>query len=351
MEVLVHAWCSFEESTINYDPSVSNDPKDAMLRASVLRNLRNLRNALPSYNRVVTRSESKPATDAPVRTLQTTLLARLPWLVHGFSTRTGGHSSAFGGRALNLGFTPADSRAAVELNRTAFLTSLGAVDARGQPWPLVTLRQTHSNIIHCVDRTPEHAATADGVVTRTPGLLLAVQTADCLPILLVDSERRAVGAFHAGWRGTLARIVEKGVAEMRRRFGTEVQHIHAAIGAGIGRCCYEVGGEVREQFASQFDYGADLFEEVLVSDPIREKYPLLFMTARPPGHSDFGPKLHLDLVAANHRQLLDVGLPEANIEALGLCTACRTDLFFSYRAEHGPTGRLMGAIGLPVSTT
>lgn len=184
------------------------------------------------------------------------------------------------------------------------------------------------------------------MVTNRPGLVLGVQAADCLPILIADPVHKAIGAFHAGWRGTLARIVEKGVGAMRLHFGSDPERLLAAIGPGVGSCCYSVGGELRAEFESQFDYAEELFHKVFESDPVRERYPLLFMTARAPGHSDLGPQLHLDLVKANRRQLMSAGLKEWNVTALSLCTACNVKLLFSYRAERGQTGRLMGAIGI-----
>jgi len=184
------------------------------------------------------------------------------------------------------------------------------------------------------------------MVTDTPGLVLAVQTADCLPIILVDRKRRAVGVFHAGWRGTVKRIVEKGVGEMRKHFESDPRNLVAAIGPGVQGCCYEVGEEVRAKFEAQFAYASSLFRQVKESDPVREKYPLLFLTARAPGHSELPVKLFLDLVEANRRQLLDAGVMSKNIEAVGPCTACHTELLFSYRAEKGITGRMMAAAGI-----
>ncbi|HKN36157.1 MAG TPA: peptidoglycan editing factor PgeF [Terriglobales bacterium] len=272
-------------------------------------------------------------------------LEGIPWLVHGFSTRVGGFSKLYGGNALNLGFTKADSRADVERNRDAFLKSVGAGN-REKLWPLITVRQVHSDLIHRVRGVPEHPMVGDGLVTNTPGVLLAIETADCLPVLLIDTKRRAVGVFHAGWRGTIKRIVEKGVGEMRRSFGSQPKDMRAAIGPGIHKCCYEVGDEVRSKFESQFAYAADLFHEIKESDPIREKYPLLFLSARPPGHSELPRELFLDLVEANRRQLRSVGVPATNITASELCTSCRQDWLFSYRAEQGNTGRLLGVAGI-----
>ena len=277
-------------------------------------------------------------------------LDRLAWLVHAFSTRLGGVSRAYGGDTLNLGFTKHDSRAAVERNRELFLKELGVANGR-KSWPLVTLRPIHSDLIHRVDRMrvdriPEQPLAGDGMVTDTPGLLLAVQTADCLPIIVADRKRRAVGVFHAGWRGTVKRIVEKGVGEMRKHFGSDPRDLVAAIGPGIRGCCYEVGEEVRTTFEAQFAYAGSLFREVKESDPVREKYPLLFLTARAPGHSEWPVKLFLDLVEANRRQLLDAGVLAKNIDTMALCTACHTELLFSFRGEKGVTGRLMGAAGI-----
>jgi hypothetical protein len=268
----------------------------------------------------------------------------LPWLVHGFSTRVGGFSRAYGGHALNLGFTKQDSRAAVEKNRAVFLEKLSI--GGNHPWPIVTLRQIHSDLIHFVDRVPEQSLVGDGLVSATPGLLLAIQTADCLPVIVADIRNRAVGVFHAGWRGTVKRIVEKGVGAMRLYFGSKPRDLMAVIGPGVHNCCYKVGEEVRENCYSQFEYAASLFHEVKESDPVREKYPLLFLTARAPGHSTLPVNIFLDLVEANRRQLLDAGVMAKNIEALPFCTSCRTDLLFSYRAEKGITGRLMGVVAI-----
>jgi purine-nucleoside/S-methyl-5'-thioadenosine phosphorylase / adenosine deaminase len=287
---------------------------------------------------------------APLRSRH---LEQLPWLVHGFSTRVGGFSRAYGKRDLNLGFTKDDSRAAVERNREAFLKKLGAVTrSRKGPslWPLITLRQIHSDIIRYIESVPDltdkEPLTGDGIITATPGLLLAIQTADCLPVIVVDTRRHAVGVFHAGWRGTVKRIVGKGVGEMVRCFGSRPRDLKAAIGPGIQGCCYEVGEEVRTKFESQFSYAVSLFRELKESDPVREKYPLLFLTARAPGHGELPPKIFLDLVESNRRQLIAAGVPKKGIETSPLCTNCHPELLFSYRAEKGKTGRMMGVAGI-----
>jgi polyphenol oxidase len=280
-------------------------------------------------------------------------LSALPWLVHGFSTRRGGFSRAYRKGDLNLGFTKADAAAAVKRNRAAFLQQVEAVNrkrSRGREgaifWPIITARQVHSDIVHIVDSVPSEPIAGDGLLTTTPGLLLAIQTADCFPVILVDIRRRAIGVFHAGWRGTAKRIVEKGVGEMLARFGSRVRDLRAAIGPGIQGCCFEVGEEVRTNFESQFDYASELFHEVKESDPVREKYPLLFLTARAPGHGELPTKIFLHLAEANRRQLLAAGVVAKNIEVSTLCTKCNNDLLFSYRAEKGKTGRQMAVVGI-----
>src|SRR5574340_1591494 len=113
-------------------------------------------------------------------------LTAIPWLVHGFSTRCGGVSQAYGGNTLNLGMTPQDTRDSVEQNRALFQQAMGAVDGDGRPWPMVIVRQIHSGVVHHVQERPRQVLAGDGLITDRPALLLTVRTADCLPILLVD---------------------------------------------------------------------------------------------------------------------------------------------------------------------
>lgn len=280
-----------------------------------------------------------------MQVLQAPALKRIPWLVHGFSTRPGGSSIAYGGHTLNLGFTKDDAREHVERNRKNFLMAAGAATGRN-PWPLVTTRQVHSDVINVVLSPKPGALVGDGLVTNVPEIALGILVADCFPVLLVDQKNKAVGAFHCGWRPTVKRMVEKGLGIMRYEYGTRAEDVHAVTGAGIQSCCYEVGEELKEEFESQFSYAAELFHDVQDSDPVREKYPLLFMNMRAPGHGDLCIKLHLDLREANRRQLLELGVPEKNISALDDCTACDTRKLFSHRAEKGKTGRMLAVVGI-----
>jgi YfiH family protein len=294
----------------------------------------------------IEKRRSRPAA-SEIQIIRAANLSALPGVVHGFSTRSDGYSAAYGGAQLNLGFTASDTRQAVERNRRSFIRGVARRE-RSLP-PLITLRQIHSGLVHIFrskDRVPKFQLKGDGIITSRKDVLVAIQVADCVPILVADVKRGTVGAFHAGWRGTAKRIVERGVGSMRAVFGSHAEDLRAAIGPCIHSCCYAVGDEVIDEFQSQFSYADELFSEVYDRDPIKEKYPLLFLTARAPGHSNVGPQTHLDLVEANRRQLLAAGIPENHIWAAEECTSCRTDLLFSHRAEAGYTGRMMGAIGI-----
>jgi YfiH family protein len=277
-----------------------------------------------------------------VQVMESRALARLGWLVHGFSTRPGGASEIEGKPALNLGFTEWDERTRVEANRKKFLAAL---DARKMP--LVTLRQFHSDAIHLAGAPIAEPPNADALITSTPGLLLGVQTADCVPILLVDTRRRVVAAIHAGWRGTLARIAVKTLGRMRMEFGTSSRDIVAALGPSIGRCCFEVGPEVAQAFSTQFPPAADWFDgpfEQLAHG--EEPLWLPWLTMMPPGHVPPPPRVQLDLRASNRWQLIDAGVPGKQIDVSDACTVCQADLLFSYRREGAKAGRMMASIGM-----
>lgn len=259
-----------------------------------------------------------------------------PWLRHGFSVRNGGVSTVYGGNSLNLGWTKEDNPANVAANRLRFLEACGGGSPEGA---LVTVRQIHSATVWPVREqdgaregkleTSESKAVleGDGLMTGLPGVMLGVQTADCVPVLVADVKRRTVAAFHAGWRGTVARIVEHGIAKMQAEYSSRLEDLIAAVGPSIGACCYPVGDEVRSAFGEQFSYADQLFR------------------------SGADGQAHLNLWEANRRQLLDAGVGEAKIAVVGVCTACARDengarRYFSYRAEHGVTGRMMSVVGM-----
>jgi YfiH family protein len=277
-----------------------------------------------------------------LQVLESRAFAKLGWLVHGFSTRPGGVSLLGGKQALNLGFTDWDDAERVAANRSKFLAALAARKMR-----LITLRQIHSDVIHVAAPHVADVPTGDALAAQIAGLLLGVQTADCVPILLADWRRRVVAAIHAGWRGTLARIAMKALGRMRMEFGTHTRDVVAALGPAIGRCCYEVGPEVAQAFAAQFPSAADWFDGPFVQLAHGEEPLWLpWMTMMPPGHVPPPPRVQLDLRAANRWQLLDAGVPEGQIDVSDFCTACRTDILFSYRGEGVKTGRMLAVIGV-----
>jgi hypothetical protein len=220
---------------------------------------------------------------------------------------------------------------------------------------VVGLRQIHSDIIHVVGSADvaqgERAPQGDALITREPGVLLVVQTADCIPILLADTKHRAIAAIHSGWRGTAQRVAEKTLGRMLMEFGTRPQDVIAAIGPGIGGCCYEVGHEVVKEFAAKFPNAREWFAGPFDSLENGDNDPnwLPWLTMRPPGHAPTPPRVQLDLIAANRAILTSAGVAPDKIQSSDFCTSCRTDLFFSYRRER-TTGRMMAAIGIRTET-
>jgi len=206
--------------------------------------------------------------DAVYRTEE---LDRLPWLLHGFGTRVADIPSRFS--------------------------------------QLATLKQIHSSECIAAGGRAGELGRGDALLENSPGSVVAVKTADCIPILLADERRRAVAAVHAGWRGTAAEIARRAVEQMGERFGTAPGNLHAAIGPGIGACCYEVGPEVAERFG-------------LVG------------------------RTHLDLTEINREQLLDSGVTAGRIYASRLCTMCLGAEFHSFRRDREAAGRLYSFIGI-----
>jgi polyphenol oxidase len=270
--------------------------------------------------------------------LQLAPLAKIPWLVHGFSTRPGGTSVLDGKKVLNLGFMEWDSREAVTENRRLFQSAVAAKDAA-----LLPLKQIHSDVVHLFLTPAADPPKGDASLTNAPGPLLGVQTADCVPILLVDPKKHVVAAVHAGWRGTLARIAQKTIGRMQLEFGCKPADLLAALGPSIGPCCYEVGVELVTKFTAQFADAHDYFDEPRTGD---EPNPIQWLNMAPPGHQPPPKSVHLDLRKANRSQLIASGLRPNNIYSTDLCTACRTDLFFSYRREGPLSGRLMSVVGI-----
>jgi YfiH family protein len=239
--------------------------------------------------------------------LRSEAIDRIPGLVHAFSTRRGERND------FSLG--PANSpNPMIQMNRARFIAAISAAG-----WPIIKLKQVHSNIVVDVSDTSAagEAAEGDAAITALPGVMLGVQTADCVPILIADRQARAVAAVHAGWRGTAAGIAEATVQRLAAKFEIDPGNLVAVIGPHIGPCCYEVGEDV----ATQIDPAA---------------------IVRMPEFS----KPHIDLAAANLAQLVRSGIPGLQIETSSLCTKCRDDLFHSYRRDGKTMGHMLSVIGI-----
>ena len=265
--------------------------------------------------------------------LHSETLDHIPGLVHAFSTRRAERND------FSLG--PADSpNPMIQMNRARFLAAIGAPG-----WPIIKLKQIHSGTVVDVDDTSaaSEAVSGDAAVTALRGVVLAVQTADCVPILFVDPKKRVVAAVHAGWRGTLARIAQKTIGRMQLEFACKPADLLAALGPSIGPCCYEVGVELVTKFTAQFADAHDYFDEPRTGD---EPNPIQWLNMAPPGHQPPPKNVRLDLRKANRSQLIASGLRPTNIYSTDLCTACRTDLLFSYRREGPLSGRLLAVVGI-----
>jgi YfiH family protein len=237
-----------------------------------------------------------------------------------FSSRLGGVS---GGpfATLNLGGAVGDDPAAVACNRQRFAAAVGF-----RPEAVARLRQVHGADVVAVDR-PGDAGSGDALCTDVPGVVLAVAVADCAAVYLVDLRRRAVALCHAGWRGTVADVAGRAVAELGRRYGSRPEDLWAAISPAIGPCCYEVGESV---------IGA-----------LRAAVPWAEAVLRPAPEAPAGSaRARLDLWEANRLRLRDAGVPDAQVHVAGVCTACDAPRLFSHRRDRGRTGRMEAVLWL-----
>jgi YfiH family protein len=243
------------------------------------------------------------------------ILERTPAVRHLVTEKELGYSCGFS-MALHTG----EDAEAIGRNRTALAVAFG------EGYRFCGIRQTHSDRIHIAVH-PEgegweslsDAVEADAVITDLPQLVLTILTADCVPILLYDPVQRAIGAVHAGWKGTEAEIVIQTIRKMQMQYGSDPRDIIVAIGPAIGQCCYEVGGEVAEHFMG--------YAGAVIEGNIAGKY-------------------QLDLKRVNQLQAEKAGISAEHIELTPLCTSCAKERFFSYRAEQGCGGRFVSAIAL-----
>lgn len=251
-----------------------------------------------------------------VKLIQSPLLSR-PGLAHGFTTREGGVSSGVF-ESLNLSRRDGEVADAVEQNRARVAAALGLAQ-------LVVARQVHGKTVLRLDSVPADgiAGEGDAMITNVPGIGLAAQTADCVPLLMFDPQNRAIAAVHSGWRGTVQEIARATLMAMQEAYGTRAENVLAAIGPSISQANYRVGPEVLEQFDALFSEAADLI-----------------------GPRDAEGGGHLDNSAAVRRQLIEAGVPPSAIWISDACTFADEYLFSCRRAKGGPFGGQAGVIGL-----
>lgn len=246
-----------------------------------------------------------------------------------FSTMREGGVSEGAYSHFNITHYCGDTPESVEQNRQLLCQKLGIHNNC-----LHLPRQTHSDVVYCIEddflkrNSEERQALLEGVdalITNLRGQCIGISTADCIPILLYDPIHQAIAAIHAGWRGTVARIVQKTIAAMNKAFGSEAENLKAIIGPGISQAAFEVGNEVYEAFQQA---GFPMAE-------IATQY-------KTPQSS----KWHIDLWAANFMQLEEVGLPLASIQVSGICTFTEHERFFSARRLGIESGRIFNGIML-----
>lgn len=230
-------------------------------------------------------------------------------VVHGFATRLGGVSTGPYAQ-LNLGVTRPDERQAVRENYRRFCAAIGA-DGNS----LVMTHQVHEDTIREASRgdvlddlLDPIGYEADGLITNQPGLCLTIYYADCIPVLLYDPVKKAIAAVHSGWRGTSLGIAPKAAAKMTALYGSDPADILAAIGPGIGPCCFETHDDVPTAMAARLGPGVTPF-------------------CKPLAHGKFA----VDLKGIIRWQLIQAGLTDRHVDTLALCTACHPELYWSHR--------------------
>jgi len=251
-------------------------------------------------------------------------LEKQPNLRHGFSTRLGGISEGIFA-SLNLASNREDKAENVYENFRRFCNAL-EIDCDD----MVFTDQKHEDKIRVVSAKDKGKGIVrardyqcvDSLVTNIPGIPLTAFFADCVPLFFFDPVKKAIGVAHAGWRGTWLKIGAKTVEALTRQYGSKPQDILAGIGPSIGPCCYVVGNEVADQFASAgfTKYGC-----------LKQNENGLFI---------------LDLQRANQQILLEAGLREENIVIADICTKCHKDIFFSHRGHEGKRGAMAAVIAL-----
>ncbi len=253
-------------------------------------------------------------------------LSQFDHLVHFVSTRRGGISEG-NFSALNIGFHVGDDNFRVLQNRRILADALGMDLLK-----CTFANQCHSANVAIVNDTgrgkgalekDSSLANTDGMITNVKNICLGVQVADCVPILLYDPQQQVIASLHAGWKGTLRKIVPEAIAKMVQHYGCMAENIYAGLGPSNGPCCYEVGEDVFREANTALGSVKGIIKPAATEG-----------------------KYMFDQWEANVRQLKDAGLREEHIELAGICSQCEHETFFSSRAQDGITGRFMAGIML-----
>lgn len=257
------------------------------------------------------------------------VLSEFPFIRHGFSTKLGGVSEGIFA-TMNLGnelSRYADEPANIEENYRRIAKSIG-IDVNS----IVVSQQTHKTNIRVVDEKdrgkglfhPRDYTDIDGLITDRPDITLVTKYADCVPLYFVDPVQKVIGLSHAGWRGTVSRIGKITVEALNKNFGSNPENIIAVIGPSICRECYEIGGDVADEFKKAFP---DYRENKILTDKDNGKYLC-------------------DLWIANRTVLTEAGLNPDHIHISGVCTSCNSDLLFSHRRTEGKRGSLAAFLAM-----
>lgn len=246
-------------------------------------------------------------------------LEEIPFIMHGFSTRLGGVSQGIF-NSMNLALNRGDKIEDVMANYNRLCKSIGL-----DVGTLVASSQDHNTFVRTVTENqygigitkPKDIESVDALITNRMNVTLVTYYADCTPLFFVDTKLKAIGLAHAGWRGTVGRIAEKVVGEMKAQFGTNPEDLVCAVGPAIGKCCYEVDKACADEFYNLSDLETSKF---------------IF-----PKEND---KFMIDLLETNKEILIKSGVNPSNIILSDLCTKCNSELLWSHRATNGQRGTM-----------
>lgn len=247
-----------------------------------------------------------------MKTIRSTLLSPYKNLVHAYTTRIDGHSTL----GNNLAYHVSDTKKDVDRNQNELALHLGYTFEH-----LVHMNQVHGDRIIIIDTShpTDHIPVCDALITQQKNRPLMVMVADCIPVLVYDPVQEVIAAIHAGRAGVFSEIIPKSIQKMQQNYGSKPEDIRVNLGPSIHHCCYEVGAEINDE-AESSGYGYAIRKD--------------------------DDRYFLNLLSIVDQQLKVCGIKQEHIEVSDYCTACNTDIFYSYRAENNTCGRFAGIIML-----